>query len=90
MPGAGLQHRCADPVAVGCAAAAPLGVANGPQPVAGPVRVRSFAVGSSRVAHPLADRVGEPVIELCRGPNGNALFEFADGFWTVAPWRAAR
>lgn len=42
-----------------------------------------------RIAHPLADRVGQPVREICRGRNGNALFEFPDGFRTVAPWRAA-
>lgn len=46
--------------------------------------------GPARLPHPLAGRVGEPVIELCRGSNGNALLEFADGFRTVAPWRAAR
>jgi hypothetical protein len=42
-----------------------------------------------RMAHPLAERVGQPVRELCRGSNGNALLEFEDGFRTVAPWRAA-
>ena len=44
--------------------------------------------GPVRVAHPLADRVGQPVREIYRGSNGNALLEFED--WTIAPWRAAR
>jgi len=45
--------------------------------------------GAPRIAHPLAHRVGQPVREVLRGSNGNALFMFADGFWTIAPWRAA-
>lgn len=45
--------------------------------------------GPARVAHPLAHRVGDPVREICRGRNGNALLEFADGQRVVAPWRAA-
>ena len=28
--------------------------------------------------------------ELCRGRNGNALFEFSDSYRTVEPGRAAR
>ncbi len=44
---------------------------------------------AARIPHPLAHRVGEPVRERCRGSNGNALFEFEDGFRVVAPWRAA-
>ena len=52
--------------------------------------VRNPWPGPARIAHPLADRHGQPVIELCRGANGNALFEFADLTRTVAPWRAAR
>ena len=44
---------------------------------------------AARIPHPLAHRVGQPVRELCRGSNGNALFEFEDGFRVVAPWRAA-
>jgi hypothetical protein len=43
-----------------------------------------------RVAHPLAERRGQVVREVCRGRNGNALLEFEDGYRTVAPWRAAR
>lgn len=43
----------------------------------------------ARIPHPLAHRVGQPVREVCRGRNGNALLEFPDGFRTVAPWRAA-
>lgn len=46
--------------------------------------------GPVRVPHPLAARVGEPVREICRGRNGNALLEFEDGSRTIAPWRAAR
>lgn len=46
--------------------------------------------GPRRVAHPLAHRVGDPVREVCRGSNGNALLVFDDGEWTIAPWRAAR
>jgi hypothetical protein len=47
------------------------------------------AIGPKRIAHPLADRRGQVVRELCRGRNGNALLEFEDGTRVVAPWRAA-
>lgn len=52
--------------------------------------VRNPGPGPKRIPHPLAARLGQPVREVCRGRNGNALLEFADGFRTVAPWRAAR
>lgn len=39
-----------------------------------------------RIAHPLADRVGHPVRELCRGENGARLLEFDDGLRVVAPF----
>lgn len=51
--------------------------------------VRNPWPGAERVAHPLAARAGQPVREVCRGRNGNALLEFEDGTRTVAPWRAA-
>ncbi len=51
--------------------------------------VRNPWPGPERVVHPLAARHGQPVREVCRGRNGNALLEFSDGVRTVAPWRAA-
>ena len=36
------------------------------------------------------ERKGQRCRALCRGRNGNVLFEFPDGFQTVAPRRAAR
>lgn len=43
---------------------------------------------AKKIPHPLAARHGQVAREVCRGRNGNALFEFEDGFRTVAPWRA--
>lgn len=54
-----------------------------------PVRCRELGIKHRRVPHPLAARIGEPVREICRGRNGNALLEFEDGTRVVAPWRAA-
>jgi hypothetical protein len=51
--------------------------------------IRNPWPGPERVPHPLADRRGQVVRELCRGRNGNALLEFEDGLRVVAPWRAA-
>lgn len=52
--------------------------------------VRNPWPGPERIPHPLADRHGQVVTQLCRGRNGNVLLEFPDGHRTVAPWRAAR
>ncbi|WCB94456.1 hypothetical protein DSM104299_03193 [Baekduia alba] len=38
------------------------------------------------IPHPLAERAGQPVRELCRGANGSRLLEFEDGLRVVAPF----
>jgi hypothetical protein len=43
-----------------------------------------------RIAHPLADRFGEPCTLIAQGSNGNRLVRFEDGFWTIAPLYATR
>ena len=55
-----------------------------------PDQCRALGIkAAARIAHPLAHRRGESVWEVCRGSNGNALFEFEDGHRVTAPWRAA-
>jgi hypothetical protein len=55
-----------------------------------PAQCKAFGIPRApNIPHPLAHRVGEPVVCGPRGRNGNERMVFADGSWTIAPWRAA-
>lgn len=45
--------------------------------------------GAPEILHPLADRVSQPVRELCRSSNENARLVVDDAHSTIASWWAA-